>query len=125
MMVVRLFILLLTVGFETPDKKRDIAGQWLNPAETAIMKITRKQGAYYGELVWTKVEERKDLIHREVVKSLKPAEGKKYIDGKAYIPRIDTYLKCHARVKSQELHLTVKKGFIEITKTWTRMSKGY
>lgn len=134
----RIFLFILPLLLFAGDfKESDIEGYWLTSEKDGKFHIYKKEGKYFGKLVWGKNPGKKDennpdpkLRDREVV-GLEILTGfewdeDEWVDGEIYNPRNGKTYSCLMWL--DDMNTLQVKGYIGFSligqqKTWTRTTK--
>ncbi|MCB0628240.1 MAG: DUF2147 domain-containing protein [Saprospiraceae bacterium] len=132
--------LLFGVSLNGQNDQGKILGTWLNAMENARIEIFKRDDKYFGKVVWLANELNLDqlpesklrknatapqpdeILGKEIISNLEYENGE-WVNGTIYFAQIDDYVACKIRVsdEGEELYITLKKGWLSRTKTWTRI----
>lgn len=138
----RYLFLLLVVFSSTAIKAQNpadkIIGVWLNEDKTTKIEIFKDGNTYSGKIIWLTQPNDKNgnprldknnpdpdkrnqkILGLTIITSLKYSSNK-WSGGTLYGPKRGQYASCSFFLKSSEqLQITVSKGILSETKTWTK-----
>ncbi|MDX5428266.1 MAG: DUF2147 domain-containing protein [Bacteroidota bacterium] len=122
----------------------DILGTWLNEKKDSKIEVYKKDGAYYGRIIWLKNNvnddgtspkvdrnnpdeklQKRTIVGTIILQDLEwDKEDKEWNEGEIYDPRSGNTYSCFAKLESQNsLYLKGYIGFSLIGRstTWTRV----
>lgn len=125
-------------GKSNPCAAEHLVGEWLTPNRTFVVAIREDDGVFSGTIVrltdefWRNPERARHrhderararidaLIGTELLSGFRCDDGR-WRDGTVYVPDKDRRVDASIEVDGREFELTVKRGFMKRTKTWTRV----
>ena len=139
-----LIITLLIIAFclQVPAQKKAgaITGTWLNLTGEAQINIYKKQGKYFGKIIWLKTPDDKAgkpltdrnnidpklksrlLLGVELLKNLSSADGRTFEDGTIYDPKSGKIYSCEMTLSQNTLKVSGYLGmFVGRTEIWKRV----
>lgn len=134
-----LFLGIFAYAQNSPDR---ILGTWLNTKKNVKTEIFKNEGKYFGKVVWLAEPNKEDgtpktdimdpdsslrlrkVIGLEIISNLQYKNGK-WINGILYAVPRGKYLDCEIELSDngKEFYITLSRGMIKRTKTWTRVDK--
>ena len=130
-------VLLYSFLFSASFTEKDIEGYWITSKKDGKFQIYKKNGKYYGKLIWSKTPDKKDennpneklrqrpLIGLEILRDFQ-WDGEEWVDGEIYNPRNGKTYSCLMWLENKN---TLKvKGYIGFSlfgeeRTWIRTKK--
>ncbi len=125
--------------FSAPEDGDQILGTWVNEEQTTHIEIYKKDGQYYGKIVWIPIAEDQDgnpitdrnnpdeelrdreLLGMDILEGFEYKKGE-WKNGTLYSPQRGKSLSPTLVITSDdELNIKVKKGLLRRTITWTRL----
>ena len=135
-------LLLAGISIYSQNKVDKITGIWLNHLGNVKVEIFKRDGKFFGKIVWVKVPNDKDInlakdknnpepslrtrniMGLEIITDLVYENGS-WIDGKIYSPKKGQSVDCKLDISDDDQTLFVKtsKGFFSKTLKWKRVDK--
>lgn len=108
-----------------------IEGEWLVHNKKSSVKVYKKEGQYFGELVWIDPEYnpnekvRREALGTLILENLQPDGKAKYKNGRVYALPQDRHYDCNVEVKKNELIINISIGWFTKTLVWTKVNEKY
>lgn len=137
-----LTLLFTSITIYTQSKVDRISGVWLNQLGNAEVEIFKRDGRFFGKIVWIEIPNDMDInlakdknnpdpllrsrniLGLEIITDLVYKNGT-WIDGKLYSPEKGQTVGCKLEISDDDQTLFVKgaKGFFSKTLKWKRVDK--
>jgi len=137
--ILSICLVVITLTAMAQDPGEQICGTWLNEEKDSHIEIFRRNGKFYGKVVWLKEPldkegkpvtdlnnpdpklQKRPILGIEIISGLE-YRNNKWVNGTIYAPKRGQYAECSAIISSKgTLELTVRKSFFSATKSFTRL----
>jgi uncharacterized protein (DUF2147 family) len=135
-------ILFVSLSLHAQSDSERIEGVWLNHLENVKVEIFKRDGKFFGKIVWIDIPKDVDInfptdknnpdpklrsrkiMGLEMITDLKYANGI-WEDGKLYSPKKGQTVDCELEISddNQTLYVTASKGLFSKTLEWTRVNE--
>lgn len=113
--------IIMMVGVLKGSAQDQILGIWLTENGENKVEIYKKDGMYFGKIVWVSSKDSEKHIGTDILKSLVYTESK--YKGQLYAPKRDITMETVAKLKDDDkLQLDLYYKRFSKTATWTRSS---
>jgi len=78
-LAILLFMGSVTIAKSQTYKADDILGTYMTDKNEGMLEITKRDGKYFGKLLWTKTEGKLDVNNPDVAQRTQPLKGKEIL----------------------------------------------